>query len=406
MNICILTRALPVHGMGGMEQHTMVLAEGLVRRGNKVTILTTGHPDGKKYEKTGSGIEIFYLPTKPGVYSLKWLFWSRKKLRELHTVNNFSVICGQNAGSLTYLISGRLRVPLVSIMHGTSLGAVKTALVQGYKPRKIFSVLYQLFVAYIHSLYSLHISGMVISISEEVTRRLKREYILNGEKIRTIPNGIDVNVFKKTKENNHIRKKYDLAGKKVILFVGRVEEEKGAGVLLHALHMLDSQVVGSKSIKQKDVVLLVVGSGSYLDELKDIAKNLGLANIIFVGSVDNNELVDYYNAADIFVMPTLCVEGLPLTLLEAMSCETAVVASDIGGIRDVIDSKNGILVKPGDVKALSMAIAKALDEKKNKSLGKAARKTVLEKYSSDRMVDKTIKVFEESVAGYEKKKKT
>ena len=117
-------------------------------------------------------------------------------------------------------------------------------------------------------------------------------------------------------------------------------------------------------IKQRnDLLLVIIGSGPLRSGLESRVQALNLDDYIrFLGFVPNQELVFWFNAADLFVLPSLG-EGFGITIIEALSCGLPIVASDIGGILEIINENElGILVPPGDTKKLSNAILQALDK--------------------------------------------
>jgi len=140
----------------------------------------------------------------------------------------------------------------------------------------------------------------------------------------------------------------------VIGTVGRIEEQKGHVFLLKAFALL-KQRPGKENLR-----LLIVGDGRLLPQLKETAEHLGImGSCQFPGNILH--LGDIYRAIDIFTMPSLW-EGLSLAMLEAMAAGLPVVATDVGGARDVLgDNQRGILVPPKDHKLLAKAIRSLLD---------------------------------------------
>ena len=106
-------------------------------------------------------------------------------------------------------------------------------------------------------------------------------------------------------------------------------------------------------------------------------------------------MAKYYNAADIYLMPTLRIEGLPFVLLEAMSCGKPVVASRIGGNPSLVKhGENGFLIEPGDIKRLVHYLTMMLkDEGIIKRLSNSARETILENFTIDKMVVNTLDIM-------------
>ena len=139
-----------------------------------------------------------------------------------------------------------------------------------------------------------------------------------------------------------------------VLFVGRLEKEKGVHVLLETMRQV-REVVPS-------VRLLVAGDGSYRRELEARADRLGLrGHVSFLGWLEAADLQGAYREAWVLVLPSIWAEGLGMVLVEAGLMGRPVVGSDLGGIRDIIQhGYNGFLVPPEDAKALAEAILNVL----------------------------------------------
>ena len=155
-----------------------------------------------------------------------------------------------------------------------------------------------------------------------------------------VPNGVDVAHFAKATPWPTERP--------AILFVGRHEPRKGLDVLLEAFASLE-----------RDAVLWVAGDGPETDALRD----RNIANVEWLGRVSDDEKARRLRAASVFCAPALGGESFGIVLLEAMAANTAVVASDIDGFRNVARAdRDAILVDPRDVTALQRALRRVLDD--------------------------------------------
>jgi glycosyltransferase involved in cell wall biosynthesis len=142
-----------------------------------------------------------------------------------------------------------------------------------------------------------------------------------------------------------------------------------------------------------DTQLLLVGEGKEKKELVDLTEKLGMAKkVIFQDTVSSSSEV--LSAIDVFVMPSL-KEGLGLAIMEAMASGLPIVASNIGGIRSLIQDKvTGILVEPADTKGLASAIIGLLQNKeKALSLGQKAKAFIKENFSEANMVCQTEQLY-------------
>jgi glycosyltransferase involved in cell wall biosynthesis len=179
--------------------------------------------------------------------------------------------------------------------------------------------------------------------------------------------------------------------KNEIIFVGRLVERKGVKFLIDAFSRV------ATSIRHR---LVIIGDGPERAQLEMQVRRLGIKDRVrFTGIITNGELKQYYRTCSFLILPAIYdqkgdTEGLGVVLLEAMSYGKPVVASRIGGITDIVDNGNGILVESADPDALAQAILKlARHRRLRKTLGRQARKTVDEKFNWDTIVRKLIAVY-------------
>jgi glycosyltransferase involved in cell wall biosynthesis len=163
-----------------------------------------------------------------------------------------------------------------------------------------------------------------------------------------------------------------------VLFVGRLEKEKGVHVLLEAMCQVREAI--------PSVRLLVAGDGSYRRELEVRADRLGLRNhVSFLGWIEAADLRVAYEEAWVLVLPSIWAEGLGMVLVEAGLMGRPVIGSDLGGIRDIIQhGHNGLLVPPGDSKALAEAILTILTNRNLAQQMGLANLEMARKYLSQR----------------------
>ncbi|MBU0722200.1 glycosyltransferase family 4 protein [Patescibacteria group bacterium] len=222
---------------------------------------------------------------------------------------------------------------------------------------------------------------------------LKKYYQARPDKFRQIFFGVNLEQFVTCHDNQNKQRQ-----NKVILFVGSLDKAhyfKGLENLLKAFAIV------IKNSELSSTVLKVVGQGDLLPYYKDCAFNLGLGeNVKFYENADNNKLVDFYNYSDCLVLPSINKgEAFGLVLLEAMSCSTPVIASNLPGVRSVF--KNGIqglLVQPGDINDLADKIKIILNNKKlAQNMGLAGRKLVESKYTWDKVAKRLDSIYYENL---------
>ena len=192
-------------------------------------------------------------------------------------------------------------------------------------------------------------------------------------------NDIFLNNNKINNNNNKIK----------ILFVGGLDKAhyfKGLDILFKAV----------SKINRNKYILQIIGEGNLKEYYKKQAKKYKL-NIYFAGNIDNLKLVDFYNSADIFVLPSINKsEAFGIVLLEAMVSSTPVIASCLPGVRTVFkNNKQGFLVEPNNVNDLFQKINILINDKNLRiKMGIAGKKLVQEKYVKKEVIKKLIKLYE------------
>ncbi|NJE77285.1 glycosyltransferase family 1 protein [Thermococcus sp. ES12] len=234
---------------------------------------------------------------------------------------------------------------------------------------------------------SLRYADKIISISYSTKKDAVKYFKISEEKIRVIHLGVDED-YKLLPENEikKIKQKYNL-NYPFILYVGTLEPRKNIPTLLKALYKLKKQglphklvITGKKGWKYKNIFELI----SKLNLQRDV---------IFTGYVPREDLPALYNAADLFVYPSL-YEGFGLPPLEAMACGTPVITSNTSSLPEVVGNA-GIMVDPYDVNGLAKAIYEVLT---NDRLREELRKRGLERakmFSWKKTAEETLKVYEE-----------
>jgi glycosyltransferase involved in cell wall biosynthesis len=143
-----------------------------------------------------------------------------------------------------------------------------------------------------------------------------------------------------------------LAHAPTIVWVGRLHKIKGVDILLHAFANLHARMPG--------IQLCLVGDGPERQALKTLADGLGVQSaVLFTGDIPQADLCQWYRAGDVVVLPSLS-EGVPNVLLEAIACGVPFVASNVGGIGEIADSRCDRLVPPSDADALAAALEDVL----------------------------------------------
>ena len=213
--------------------------------------------------------------------------------------------------------------------------------------------------------------------------------LLSKNKLFLIPNGIEGN----TKFNPNIidakkeKEKLGVENNEIsVFFIGRLSAEKNPDVFVEVAHRFS---------KKKNIKFYIVGDGPMNKSVSSRIKSLGIeSTCIYLGY--QTDIPKYLSIADIFVLPS-SIEGFPLSILEAMSMEVAVVASRVGAVPDIINSgNNGFVVSPGSVNEIVESIQKLIDNPKLLlEVKENARRAVEDKYTSKILGKNYIKMYKE-----------
>ena len=207
--------------------------------------------------------------------------------------------------------------------------------------------------------YVLRNAAHTTVVSKDIRQTIKKKFG-SDIPIDVIPMGVDSQLFHPDKENSDIREKYKIAGP-FLLYVGRLTEKKGVKYLIEAMpHVLESF---------PECRLLLIGTGEEQQKLLRLTKSFGLqGSVIFRGAIPNSELPQYFATADIFIGPSIQAEGgdtegFGLTFVEAAMSECIVVASNVGGISDIIkDGETGFLVQEKNPHAIADTLCNILKQ--------------------------------------------
>lgn len=358
---------LPYLEAGGTERHVLHLARGL-RQVAEVALMS---PEGSLLDDV-LRLGIAYRPfPQLDKHLLAGVRQFRRALRDLLTEWRPDVVHVHAAAELALLVRTVDRsVPVVLTMHGLAVANPEAN--------------YRLAA----SLARLARVQRVIGVSRHEARMMIRAGF-PAERVRVVHNGIpDV-----TEPPIDWRRRLGWpAEAPVVGAVGRLEPVKGFHVLLAAMKKLSQPAGSAWPLPPR---LVVVGDGSERAALERRAAELGIADRVhFAGYIPDAHRAP--GGFDVMVIPSL-QEALSLACLEAMASACPVVASDVGGLPELVqDGRTGLLVPPGDADVLAAAVYQLLsDVSYARQMGEAARRVFLENFHVDRMAQRTFAVYSE-----------
>ena len=211
-----------------------------------------------------------------------------------------------------------------------------------------------------------------------ITEAVKAELVRRGvpeDKIDILPNGVDTNQYSPLPRDARLEVRFGLKDKTVIGYVGSLNSYEGLDLLLYA-----AQRIHTKS--RKKVALLIVGGGPILQDLKLLARDLGLGDTVFTGEVSQSEVPSLYSLIDITPFPRrgleVCELVSPLKPFEAMAMGKAIVCSNVAALAEIVsDNETGLLHAKDNVNDLADCLQRLLDSPQLRSrLGENARSWV------------------------------
>ena len=249
---------------------------------------------------------------------------------------------------------------------------------------------------------NLRAADWVIAVSPHIADQAMQLGV-ESRRLTVIRSGVDVEHFRPRGEDRAAaRHRLGISSDAgVVLFVGNLEPRKQVDVLLRAMARVREEAAGA--------TLIVVGSGhsagaqDQTANLMRLAHELGLLAsdaVRFVGRIEDEQLLDYYAAADVFALPSSS-EAQGIVALEAMACGLPVVASAVGGLLGTIeDGTSGFLVPFGEVPALADRLTTLLlNDTQRRAIGAAAREAVEREFSWARTVEATLGVSRDCLEG-------
>ena len=349
MRILMLSWEYPPRIVGGISRVVHDLAQKLGEHGNEVHIVTcseTGAPD----EETDQYVYVHRVKTYE-IETVNFVDWVlqlnyaliEKSIQLINSGKRFDIIHAHDwiVAFAARVVKNSFTIPLVSTIHATESG----------RNWGIHNDIQR----YIHNVewYLTYESWRVVVNSIYMNNEVSHLFRLPPDKIRIIPNGIDVGKFAGIDRDMSFRRNYAADNEKIIFFVGRLVNEKGAQVILDAMPKI--------ILNYYDIKLVIAGKGPETNHLKEKSALLGISGkVYFTGYIDDKSLLKLYKCADIAVFPSL-YEPFGIVALEGMVAGVPVVVSDTGGLAELVEhGVDGMKAYPGNADSLADSILAVL----------------------------------------------
>lgn len=385
----MLSWEYPPRIVGGISPHVYELSQQLVRKGIEVHVVTKTTPQAPDEEVEASGVHVHrvHLAAKPNdfVHEIQLLNEAtdlrvRKLLEDWRPGGEPTIFHAHDWLSLDSAreLKYEYKLPMIATIHATEAG----------RHGGIFNDTSK----YIHEqeYWLTYEAWRVIVCSDFMKGEVIRSFNIPGDKVDIIYNGVKAERFEfiwTDKERAAQRAKLALPEEKIVMFVGRFVREKGIQVLLNAANVVLAEEPNTK--------FMIVGGGAR-EKLERFVEWAGLKEkVLFTGFMANRSLHQLYRVADVAVFPSL-YEPFGIVALEGMAAGAPVVASDAGGLKEVVlHDQTGTLSYSGDPGSLAWAILHVLrDPTRAEKLTANAKKRLVTEFNWDGIADQTIAVYD------------
>ncbi|WP_428083550.1 glycosyltransferase family 4 protein [Candidatus Hadarchaeum sp.] len=368
---------------GGTEKYLYDLCRRLARR-NSVSVITSkfgGNPEfevieGTKVYRLKSLVLQKLPPFLPPPLAIPFSFRSnmikickKEKPDVIHIHNRFFL-----SYSSMVLWKKSLGVPLFITLHNARPVGINEET----------DLLGQLFDDYVGQRIIRSCDRVLANSRWTLETTLPKDY--PRERAEVIYNGVDTQRFRRVKSNLKDRFGCEFLS----VTVCRLLPQKGVKYLIAAVNEIE-----------EDYKAVIIGRGPCLGELKSLVKKLGLEKKVefITDYLTDEDLVKYYSASDFSILPSLW-EPFGITLVESMACGCPVIATNVGGIPEVVTSDCGILVSPRSPSEIAVAVSKLIGDKNlRRRLGRNARKRVERHFDFDIIAEKVEQSYQRHLEG-------
>jgi len=382
MRVLIFSWEYPPRKVGGLATHVYELSKALAKK-VEVHVITCNFPGTLELESVdGAIVHRINVYSAPSPDFLTWTMLMNASLlragcaltseRRFDTIHCHDWLVAQACITLKHATG----TPLVATIHSTESGR-----------RHGIHTNYQRVIHEIEG-WLTYEASRIVCCSWSMVNEVAGLFNVPRDKIWMIPNGVDPEMYRPSAIDQSLRDRYADPSEKIVLYVGRLVPEKGVNVLLGAAPRILSAHPKTKFI--------IVGEGYSKEMLSSFTKSLGIdRKVFFTGYVSDEEIKGLLGLADVQVVPSI-YEPFGIVCLEAMASGIPVVASDTGGLSEIVeDSVTGLKVPTDNSDAIANAVNRLLsDDALRGSMSKRARERAIERFSWKAIADLTTRMYD------------
>ncbi len=349
--------------VGGLESHVYYLARALVQRGHQVDVVTSRSLPGVPRSETLEGIRV-WRTWFPGRNPAGWIGHALGSLPMTRALAaGADVIHAQAFASVLPGVVGRGRsgAPLVATFHTSHF--LTRAERRAWRP--VLAALVRM-------------PDYALASSEQIAR--VAEALAPGARVEPLTNGVETSVFRRVEGTMP-----ESRGARIIV-PRRLFAKNGVQYLVRALPLI---------AREAEVEAVLIGDGPERERLERLAAELGVRErVVFLGKRAHAQMPALLSSGDLAVIPSL-MEATSVAALEAMACELPVVASDVGGLPEIVDDSVGGLFEAGNPESLARAVLRLLAMEDRRAIGERARERVVARWSNERLADRHLEIYTE-----------
>ncbi len=388
MRILMLSWEYPPRIVGGISRVVYDLTQKLADENHEIHVVTCWEYGMEEIEKDRNITihRIKAIEVQPNNF-IDWVLHLNFSIVEqgIKIINSYGGIDIIHAHDWLVTYSAKTlkhayRIPLVCTIHATEHG--RNGGIHNDMQKYIHNV--EWLLAYE--------AWKVICNSNFMKQELREIFKIPENKVKVIPNGVDIKKYDRIEKNMQFRRNFANDNEKIILFVGRLVQEKGVHLLLEAIPKITTHY--------NDVKFVIVGKGNQLDYLKEKSFLMGVTDkVYFTGYMSDQDLERLYKCVDIAVFPSL-YEPFGIVVLEAMAANIPVVVADTGGLGEIIEhGYDGMKAYIGNSNSLADCIIELLyNPQLCERLTQNANNKILRYYNYNIIAKKTSEIYKEIIA--------
>lgn len=381
-----------LHGFGLKEGNVTgpfsEVLEKIAELGNEVHVVAPGPKTETFRQKIGHGVIFLHQIEKSNSLYKKLILFPRMALEGIKIKKQYGIdVVHSHIHGLSAFVA-----MFISRMTGTPHAHWHCEdLYRYYREALLDSGVIHAIRSYLTLVLGMKSANLIITCTDATLECDEKLFGISRNKFRKIPNSVSLERFRPDAPTLDLIRRYNLKGKRVILYVHRLAIRKGPHYLMGALPKIRKKI--------DNTMCIFVGEGPEEENLKKLAKELEVDDMtIFAGSVPTGSLPPYFAACDVYVMPSE-IEGFGRTLAEAMASKKPIVATRVGGVPEVaLEDEIALLVPPKDPDALAEATINILTDKKlADKLASNGLKRAKKLYSHERIAKMFLEVFNELI---------